>query len=75
MYEDDEQSGQGTPDRDDLDDNNYDQYIGAKVLLPKDDLMRSGIMKIQKLNLVGNPVGKNNQNQILYTRIYTVDSL
>ena len=71
MYEDDKQSGQGTPDRDDLDDNHYDQYIGAKVLLLKDDLMRSGIVKIRKLDPGGNPVGKSNQNPILDTRIYT----
>ena len=68
MYKDDEQFGQGTTDRDDLDEKHYDQYIGAEVLLTKDDLMCSGIVKRQKLNLGVNPVGKSNQNPILDTR-------
>ena len=40
-------------------------------MLPKDDLMCSGIVKRRKLNLGVNPVGKSNQNPILDTRIYT----
>ena len=73
MYEDGEQSGQGTPDQNDLDDNHCDQCIGAEVLLLKDDLLRSGIVKRQKLNQGGNPVEKSNQDPILDTQIYTVE--
>ena len=72
MYEDDKQSVQGTPDRDNLDDNHYDQYIGAEVLLLKEDLMRSRIVKRQKLHPGKNLVGKSNHNPIVDTRIYTV---
>ena len=32
LYKDEEQEGKGTPDREEIPDNYYDQYLNAKVL-------------------------------------------
>ncbi len=38
-YEDDNQPAEEVPDRDNLPDDHYDQYLGAEFLLPRGDKM------------------------------------
>jgi hypothetical protein len=45
MYEEDDQAATHTPDRDDLPEDHYDQYIRAEVLLPRGDKMLSTRVK------------------------------
>ena len=60
LYEDEEQDGTGAPDRDDLDENYFDMYVGVELLLPLEDSMQSVKVKRRRLNLGGNPIGKGN---------------
>ena len=73
LYEDEEQEAQRAPDRDDLDDTDFDQYLQAEVTLPKGSLMQTGTVKRRKLDHVGHKVGKSNKNAILDTREYVVE--
>ena len=73
LYEDEEQDGTGEPDRDDLNKNYFDMYVGAEVLLPIEESMQSGKVKRRKINLGRNPIGKGNQKPVLDTRVYTVE--
>ena len=60
LYKDEEQDGTGEPDRDDLNKNYFDMYVGAEVLLPIEESMQSGKVKRRKINLGRNPIGKGN---------------
>jgi hypothetical protein len=51
MGNDDEHS-QGTPDRDDVPDDYFDQYFNAEVILPKGDRMLTGTVKRRKVFLL-----------------------
>ena len=73
LYEDEEQTAEGTPDRDDIPDDFYDQYLNAQVLLPRGDQMLTGTVKRQKLDELGEPTGRRNDNPILDTRTYFVE--
>ena len=73
LYEDDEQDSMGTPDREEIPDNFYDQYVNAEVLLPKGDRMMTGKVKRRKLDEMGNPMGHRHSNPILDTRTYLVE--
>jgi hypothetical protein len=68
LYSDDSQDNNGVPDRDDLPDDHYDQYVNAEVLLPKGDSMVTGKVKRRKLHDLGIPTGHRHNNPILDTR-------
>ena len=73
LYEDDEQEAHQVPDRDDIPDNFYDTYLGAEVLLPCGDMMQTATVKRRKLSTSGDPIGQQNSNPILDTRVYQVE--
>jgi hypothetical protein len=58
LYSNNSQDDNGVPDRDDLPDNHYDQYVNAEVLLPKGDSMVTGKVKRRKLDDLGIPTGR-----------------
>jgi hypothetical protein len=73
-YQDD--SGGTGPKRDDEEEatpDTFDQYIGAGVMLPKEDGSGEGRVKWRKRNSNGQLVGRANQNPVLDTRVYTVE--
>jgi hypothetical protein len=73
LYSDNSQDDNGVPDRDDLPDNHYDQYVNAEVLLPKGDSIVAGKVKRQKLDDLGIPTDHRHENPILDTRTYYVE--
>ena len=75
LYEDDDvqEQNKGTPDRDDLPDDYYDQYLNAEVLLPKGDQMMTGKVKRRKVDGLGVAIGHRHDNPILDTRTYMVE--
>jgi hypothetical protein len=60
------------PEADDWDAEAYDQYITAKVLLPRDGQKVLGHVTSHKRDAEGNPIGKAYDNPILDTRLYQV---
>jgi hypothetical protein len=50
----------------------YNQYISARVLLPRGDALKKAIIKSRKRDSQGNLIGKHNHNPILDTRVYEV---
>jgi hypothetical protein len=50
----------------------FDEYLSAKVLLPKGDHMVRGEVVRRRRDSNGNPIGKRNLNPILVTREYEV---
>jgi hypothetical protein len=73
LYSDNSQDDNRVPDREDLPDNHYDQYVNAEVLLPKGDSMVTGKVKRQKLDDLGIPTGHQHDNPVLDTRTYYVE--
>jgi hypothetical protein len=73
LYHGDDEYGEGTPDRDNVPDNYFDQYINAEVLLPKGDKMITGTVKRRKVDEFEIPTGQRNANPILDTRTYLVE--
>jgi hypothetical protein len=73
LYQDELQGDKGTPDREDVPDDYYDQYLNAEVLLPKGDRMMTGKVKRRKLDDLGIPAGHRHNNPILDTRTYFVE--
>lgn len=57
----------------DADADTYDQYVGAEVVLPIGDEMRSAKVRKRKRQLDGTLSGKANANPILDTRTYEVE--
>jgi len=55
------------------DQDTYDQYISAQVLLPRGDNFEKGTVMRRKRDTEGNIVGKANANPILDTRVYEVE--
>ena len=51
----------------------FDNYIGAEVTLPRGDEMVSGTVKSRVKDHEGDPVGIDNWNPILDTRVYEVE--
>ena len=72
-YKDEEQEQNFSPDRDDLPDDAYDNYIGAELTLQKGNEITTARVKRRKLDGFGNVTGIANQNPILDTRLYTVE--
>ena len=64
FYQDDEDKAEqkGTPDRDDVPDNYFDQYLNAEVLLPKGGKMLTEKVKRRKLDNLGVPQGHRHSN-------------
>jgi hypothetical protein len=50
-----------------------DNYLSAKLMLPKGGVMIKGRMAAQKQDRDGNPIGLANDNPILDTQSYIVD--
>jgi len=50
----------------------YDQYITARVLMPRGDAMEKGIVKCRKRDADGHLIGRSNTNPLLDTRVYEV---
>lgn len=50
----------------------YDQYISARVVLPRGDTFEKAIVKCRKRDANGLPVGRFNSNPILDSRVYEV---
>jgi len=72
LCKDDDKHHQSLDNRDDLDDNVYDQYIKARVSLPRDGSLMKGTVSGRKRNSEGGLVGRSNKNPILDTRSYVV---
>ena len=71
-YEDDQDQGTQTIERDDFDKDAIDMYLKAEVTLPIGGEMLSGTVLSRKRDVDGNLVGKANANPILDTRMYVV---
>ena len=72
-YEDDDDGRIApAPDRDDIDDSLYDQYLNAQVLLPHDGKMVTGRVTKRKRTDDGDPIGSYHAKPILDTRVYDV---
>jgi len=74
-YEDGEE-GTGprfVPEADDVDEDTYDQYVGAQVLLPIGDSVMTAKVRGRKRQADGTLRGKSNANPILDTRTYEVE--
>ena len=51
----------------------FDTYVHAEVLLPKDgEVMQAAIVLVQSTNLEGDPIGEYDPNTTLKTRVYDV---
>ena len=61
------------PDREDIEDDHYDQYIGSDVLLPLGDSFKTGHVTNRKRNADGKAMGTANSNPILDSREYIVE--
>jgi hypothetical protein len=70
---DDNEHSQGTPDRDDVPDDYFDQYLNAEVILPKGDRMLTGKVKRRKVDDLNVPIGHRHLNPLLDTRTYLVE--
>jgi hypothetical protein len=61
------------PEQDDFPDNDtYDQYITAQVLLPRGDTYEKGTVLCRKRDKDGTLIGHANMNPILDTRVFEV---
>jgi len=74
-YEDDEPATvEETLEVDELgEEDAYDRYISAKVLLPSGDEMLYGTVKSRKRDTDGRPIGRGHSNPVLDTSIYEVE--
>ena len=73
-YKDSEEAGpRFVPDAEDVDEDTYDQYIGAQVLLPIGDSVLTAKVCGRKRQSDGTLRGKANLNPILDTRTYAVE--
>lgn len=73
-YEDDVDGNiEPIPDQDDVDEDVYDQYINAEVLLPYEGKMVTGKVRGRKRHADGTLKGKANAHPILDTRVYDVE--
>ena len=73
LYEDDDQAAAMNPDREDLDENFYDEFLNAEVTLPVMGENLAGKVKRQKTTQGGDYIGKRNLNPMLDTREYIVE--
>ena len=73
LYSDDVETNSSVRDIDDVTSEEFDQYIGAEVLLPKGNSSTTGRVKQRKRDADGNLTGKSNANPILDTRTYEVE--
>ena len=74
LYEDNDGGGTGPiPDREDLEDDHYDQYINADVLLPTLGTYKTGKVTWRKRDAHGRELGKWNAKAALDTREYIVE--
>ena len=74
LYEDDcDKNLPHVPDRDDIEDDHYDQYIGSDVLLPLGDKFKTGRVTGRKRNADGKETGTANPNSILDSREYIIE--
>ena len=62
-----------TPERDDVDEDAYDAYLKAEVLLPLRGEMKTGRVTRRKRDSDGNVIGRSHQQPILDTREYVVE--
>jgi hypothetical protein len=72
-YEDDDKHHERMPDMDNFDPETYDDYILAQVQLPRDDEHKLGTVIRRAKDGDDNPIGKQNRNSLLDTRIYEVE--
>ena len=73
-YEDDVDEGPSfVPDAEDVDEDTYDQYVGAEVSLPIGDSVLTAKVRGRKRESDGTLRGKANPNPILDTRTYEVE--
>ena len=72
---DDEHRGSVEPilDRDDLEDQHFDNYLDAGVLLPFGEVQQTAKVKRRNLDKHGNRMVRSHSNPILETRVYDVD--
>ena len=61
------------PEADDFDEDAYDAYISAQVMLPRGDRMEMANVRKRKRDDNGNSIGRHNANPILDTRMYEVE--
>eukprot|EP00957_Ditylum_brightwellii_P170395 12970425-Ditylum_brightwellii.AAC.1 len=74
LYEDDDDGGlEHAPDREDIDESTYDQYVNTEVLLPHEGKMVICKVMGRKRNHEGNLIGKHDPYPILDTRVYDVE--
>ena len=62
-----------TPGRDSLDDEYFDQYINAAVLLPSEDRIQIGKVTKRKRDAHGETIGVAHDKTMLDTREYVVE--
>ena len=70
-YEDRSTPAYSVPDRDEH--QAFDQYIGAEVMLPLGDCLKTGKVLKRKVNMDGEAVGKHHSNPLFDTREYVVE--
>ena len=61
------------PDRDDLGDQNFDNYLNTEVLLPFGEVQQTSKVKLRNLDEHGNRMVRLHSNPILDTRVYDVE--
>jgi hypothetical protein len=61
------------PDQDEFTPDAYDKYLGAELLLARDDQVHPGKVVARKRDSNGDPIGKSNGNPLLDTRLYMVE--
>ena len=60
------------PDRDDIGDQHFDNYLNTEVLLPLGEAQRTDKFMRHKIYERGNQIGRPHSNPILDTRVYDV---
>ncbi|MGH3053527.1 MAG: hypothetical protein ACRDL7_00940, partial [Gaiellaceae bacterium] len=60
------------PEADEYDEDSYDKYLEAHVILPQGDSLISGHVIGRKRDVNGNPLGISHRNPILDSRVYNV---
>ena len=60
------------PEADDFDDESFDEYLSARIILPKGDKYEKATVVRRKRDIHGNPMGKSDTNPKMDTRMYEV---
>jgi len=73
LYDDDFEEHSRIPDVEDATPEDLDQYVGAEVTLPLRGTQRAGKVKKRVRDAMNEPMGVQNDNPILDTRVYEVE--